>query len=61
MAKLKVRIRSVVEQFVTVNNADQDDEEMLIDDARSDAEFKLEEHEFVVLVSDIRIQWEGEE
>jgi hypothetical protein len=61
MAKLKVRIRSVVEQFVTVNNADQDDEEMLIDDARSDAEFKLEEHEFVVLDSDIRIQWEGEE
>ena len=58
MAKLQVRVRTVVEQFITVPNVDEDDEDMLVEDARSDAEFKLEEKGFDVLDSDIRIKWE---
>ena len=58
MARLHVRVRTVVEQFITVPNADADDEDMLVEDARSDAEFKLEEAGFDVLDSDIRIKWE---
>lgn len=58
MAKLTVRVMSVVVQDVTVNDADIDDENAICENAVDEAEGNLEQHDFLVDHSNTRVKWE---
>ena len=56
--RVTVRVASVVIQHIRVDNADIEDEDIIVDDARDDAEFKLEEKGFHVEDSQTLVKWE---
>ncbi len=61
MPTLKVRVQTVVVKEYTFEGISHDDEDDYCEDAKGQQEADLQDADWEVSHSDVRIQWEGEE